>query len=413
MTATVRRPLSDMQQSMLAHEAFEGRPLYNMPLRFRIDGALDADALAAALAHVIARHPVLHSHYDGAEATPADPAAAALRRTTAGSADEAAAAVARAWEDPLDVRTSVPVRARLVSVAPDEHHFGLGVHHVAGDSWSLVLLLRELATAYNRLVAGGEPAPAPPAPDFFDHADLERRETWDTTWWAERLGDVPPRPHPRTAPPGEADRCRVVSVPLALDTADTRGVRELARAARVSPASVLLTAVSLSTAPEGPGGENVIGLPAVLRDTQELQEVMGPLLNTLPVRATWGAHAPADALVRAHHDAMQDALAHKEVPYSRILRGAGGRRRPGTAPLFLHVVNVDNELPRLKLRGARTTWVPVAPTWAIFPAHWEFSWGAVGDIHGTLRASADAFDPGQARACADAFRAALGWLLRP
>ncbi|MFF1691679.1 MULTISPECIES: condensation domain-containing protein [unclassified Streptomyces] len=413
MTATARRPLSDMQQSMLAHEAFEDRPLYNMPLHFRIDGALDADALASALAHVVARHPVLHCLYDGAEATPADPSGAALLRDTAGSADEAAAAVARTWQDPLDVRTSLPVRARLVSLSPDEHHFGLGVHHVAGDSWSLVLLLRELATAYNRLVGGRAPDTEPPAPDFFDHADGEQRVTWDTTWWSRQLRDVASRSHPRTDPPGEEDRCLVVSVPLALDAADTRGVRELARAARVSPASVLLTAVSLSTAPEAPGGENVIGLPAVLRDTQELQKVMGPLLNTLPVQVTWDARAAADDLVRAHHDAMQDALAHKEVPYSRILRGAGGRRRPGTAPLFLHVVNVDNELPRLRLRGARTTWVPVEPTWAIFPAHWEFSWGAVGDIHGVLRASADAFDPGQTRQCAAAFRSSLSRLLRP
>ncbi|MFC9909605.1 condensation domain-containing protein [Streptomyces sp. NPDC059862] len=413
MTATARRTLSDMQQSMLAHEAFEDRPLYNMPLYFRIDGALDADALASALAHVVGRHPVLHCLYEGAEATPAVPAGAALLRGTATSAAEAAAVVARAWEDPLDVRTSTPVRARLVSVSSEEHHLGLGVHHVAGDSWSLVLLLRELATAYNRLVGGREPDTAPAAPDFFDHAEREQRETWDTTWWSRQLSDVPPRPHPRTDPPGDEDRCRVIPVPLALDAADTRGVRELARAVRVSPASVLLTAVSLGTAAEEPGGENVIGLPAALRDTQALQEVMGPLLNTLPIRATWRPQAPVDTLVRAHHDAVQDALAHKEVPYSRILRGAGGRRRPGTTPLFLHVVNVDNELPRLKLRGARSTWIPIEPKWAIFPAHWEFSWGAVGNIQGVLRASADAFDAGQAAQCASAFRSALSRLLRP
>ncbi len=411
------RPLSDMQLSMLAHETIGGLPIYTMPLCFEITGAVDAPALEAALHLVVRRHPVLRSTYaDGraAEATDTVPLPALGVGIVRDGADGAIAALARLWETPMDLATRMPVRAGLVSVAPDRHFLGLAVHHVAGDSWSLALFLEELGTAYGALRGGRVPV-LPPAPDFFAHAAEEQSRTWDLTWWRERLDGVRPQPPARTVPPTADEQGALHALGLDLDATDTRGVRELARTARVSPTAVLFTAVSLAvghtTGGETTSGESTVGLPVVLRDTQELQSAMGPLLNTLPVRTTWRPDASSVELVQAHGAAIDAALAHKDVPYSRILKAAGTHRRPGSAPLFLHVVNADTETPRLRLSGVRSTLRPVTPKWAIFPAHWEFSWKAVGNIRGFLQVSADAFTAAQARECAGRFRSNLTRLL--
>ncbi|MEU9862169.1 condensation domain-containing protein [Streptomyces sp. NPDC047971] len=415
-TTTARRPLSDMQLSMLAHEALEELPIYTMPLCFALTGPVDTTALARALHHVVRRHPALGSLYDGGEAEPLGGATAPpelLLTTTEAAPGTVPPEAATVWETPFALHEQTPVRAALVSAAPDRHHLALAVHHVAGDSVALSLLLRDLGAAYAALLRGERPDDTP-APDFFDHARRERNRSWDTSWWQERLRGVRPRPYPRRQPPPEAERCTRVSVDLALDATDTRGVKELARRLRVTPSAVLLAAVGRTVADTAPGAEreSVIGLPTALRDTPELRSTVGPLLNTLPVRTRWDADAAPGDVVRAHAAALDASLAHKEVPYSHIVKASGAPRSLDAAPLFLHVVNIDSEPLRLRLPGARCGHVPVPRRWVVFPAHWEFGCPPVGNLRGELRVSADAFTASQAAGLATAFRSSLTELLQ-
>ncbi|ATZ22051.1 Chondramide synthase cmdD [Streptomyces lavendulae subsp. lavendulae] len=412
-------PLSDMQQSMLVHEALGDRPMYAMPLCFRITGELDTGRLEQALHHVIRRHPVLCATYDDAHAVPLPSTAPlpALRTATDGSGGPGdahmPAELAELWEVPFDLYEEPPVRAGVISRSATEHWFALAVHHVAGDSWSLSLMVREIGLAYAALARGGPAGPADEASGFFADAAAEqdRDHDRDNAWWRGRLAGVQPQPYPRRTPPCEDERGAFLALPLGLGAAETQGIRGLARSTRVSPAVVLFTAVSAAVAAGGPPYDTTVGMPAARRDTEELQAAMGPLLNTLPVRTTWTDPMSPAAVVLRHAEAIEESLAHKELPYSRILRAAGIQRLPGGDPLFLHLVNIDTEVPRLPLPGLRTSTVPIPPRWANFPALWEFGWGSVGNIHGTLRASADAFTEADAQHLRQGFQSTLRRLL--
>jgi hypothetical protein len=399
-----------MQLSMLVHEALEGRPIYNMPWCVRITGAIDVLLLARALEHVVRRHPVLCARYDAGMAVPVTDPTAPLQTATFADTAAALAAVADLWASPIDVSTGPPLRAMLASVAAGDSYLALSIHHVAGDSWSFLLLADELGRVYAALLRRTAVADEPPAPNFFDYAQEERTRSSDTSFWRLTLGDAQPQPYPRSEPPPDDERCLLHSIDLDLDGYHTRGIRALAREARVSPTAVLFTAVSTAVA----GADrhtSTVGLPAVLRDTRRLQATMGPLLNTVPVRTAWLPGSAGATLVQAHAEAIDAALANKDVPYSRIVKAAGVRRRPRTAPLFLHAVNVDTEVSRLRLAGTRCEPIHVPPRWAIFPAMWLFDWGTVGNMRGVLHASRDAFTASQAATCVDRFRVGLDRLL--
>lgn len=394
----------------MVHEELVGLPVYNVPLCFSITGDVDAEALERAFAMVAARHPVLLATYDldtdtaVVGAAPSPTLSRASGRPDDGSPPPQFADM---WERPFELDVEPPVRIGLVSVAPDRHYFGMCVHHVAGDSWSVDLLLRDIGEAYRAARQGEASRWTEQAPSFFDHAEEERAQDLDTAWWVERLRDTESPRHPRTDPPAEADRGRSHRTELTLRATETQGIRRLARAASASPAAVFCTAVSLSVGRRG----SVVGLPTVLRDTGPSQRTMGPLLNTLPVVTTWrDGLSPVD-LVRRHAEAMASAIAHKNVPYSRILAARETSPTPVSAPLFLHVVNVDPDVPRLGLVGLRVTSVPVRPRWAVWPALWEFSWPSVGNVRGELFVSTDAFTPEQAQELADGFATSLAWLL--
>jgi hypothetical protein len=412
------RPLSDMQQSMLVHEALTNRPIYNMPLGFRISGRLEVSALEQAMRHVIRRHPVLHSTYDVTGAVPLAPGAPlpGLVVEAWEGGDEQTPVVAEFWQRPFDLCREVPVRALLMSASPEDHLLVLSVHHAAGDSWALALLTREMGDAYARIVRGAVGPEETPAPDFFAYAAEERAAAEDTAWWADSLRDHQPQSVPRQDLPADDDRGRFLPIDLHLDAIHTQGVKRLAREARVSPAAVLFTTVSTAVAAvPGAGSDrpcrSVVGLPAALRDTRALQETVGPLLNTLPVSTSWRPDWPVQEIVQTHAAAMESALAHKHLPYTRILKAARMRRAPGAVPL-LHLVNVDTEIPRLRLSGARATALPLPARWATFPALWEFSWGMVGNMRGVLRTDTDSFTTDQANDMAEAFRSSLARLIK-
>ena len=57
-------------------------------------------------------------------------------------------ALAQAAEQPFDLATQVPVRARLLRAAADVHVLVVVIHHIATDGWSMVTLRREVRASF-------------------------------------------------------------------------------------------------------------------------------------------------------------------------------------------------------------------------------------------------------------------------
>ena len=137
-----RVPLSFAQQRLWFLAQLEGpSATYNIPVAVRLAGDLDAAALEAALGDVIARHEVLRTVFPAVGGQPCQrvlgvreagwelPVAEAAGRTWRGRLQRAAGA-------PFDLAAEIPMRARLLRLAPDEHVLVVVVHHIACDGWS-------------------------------------------------------------------------------------------------------------------------------------------------------------------------------------------------------------------------------------------------------------------------------------
>src|SRR5579862_5096333 len=136
-------PLSFAQRRLWFIAQLEGpSPVYNIAMAVRLDGDLDAGALEAALGDVIARHEVLRTVFPAADGQPFQRVLGmdelGWRLETAGvTGEDVPGAVAEAAAEPFDLAAQqVPVRARLLAVAPGEHVLIVVLHHIATDGWS-------------------------------------------------------------------------------------------------------------------------------------------------------------------------------------------------------------------------------------------------------------------------------------
>ncbi|MEU4775548.1 amino acid adenylation domain-containing protein [Micromonospora sp. NPDC023644] len=334
-------PMTALQQGMVYHCELTGDPaMYHNVTAHRVDAPLEAEALRAALADLVARHPVLRTGFaPGAWSEPLQLVHAEVPVevpvTELADADDA---TRRARVDELVSAERVrpfdwdrPPLLRLHAVRDDADTFTLIVAecHAILDGWSLHLFLGELLAAYDRRRAGLA-VPHRPTLPFRAYVAAEREAVADAgsrRFWLEGAGGVPPLLLGGAGPRITTTR----RVPLEASTTDA--VTEAARAAGV-PAKSWLLAVHLRVIGEAAGRNEVVtGLVVGARPEAEGSDAtLGLFLNTLPVSAALGTRSLAELAVDAWQ-AERSLMGHHRFPLAEIVRAGGA------GPRFDHFFN--------------------------------------------------------------------------
>ncbi|WP_242657501.1 condensation domain-containing protein, partial [Mycobacterium intracellulare] len=171
-------PLSFAQQRLWFIDQLLGpSPIYNMAVALRLSGRLDAEALGAALADVVARQETLRTLFPAIDGIP-EQVVIPIEQADFGwqVVDATGWLETRLQEaiDPtvrhsFDLATEIPLRARLFRIADDEHVLVAVVHHIASDGLSMSPLVADLAVAYASRCAGHAPGWAPLPVQYADY----------------------------------------------------------------------------------------------------------------------------------------------------------------------------------------------------------------------------------------------------
>lgn len=290
---------------------------HNNVVAWRIDGPGDAEAALGALA---ARHEALRTALHGATQVVTAPGDLPLWHTDLSGSSAPERDLDKLIVEDVSLPfllTEVPLwRARLVRLGPGRQVLVLVVSHAISDGWSMGVLLRD----FQRLL-GGARLPELPV-QFADYAAWEREVTDPARekWWRARLPvprpALPGRPGWQDEPAFRMDGRVFPAVPMPDPLPG------------VSPATVATAGVlaALSRHVEGPV---VVGFMHANRDRAELQPVVGPVFDYLPLRLS--LPAPFPALVAQVRDELRAARAHR-LPLGTIEQAVAA------APLFDVVV---------------------------------------------------------------------------
>ncbi|WP_329617718.1 amino acid adenylation domain-containing protein [Streptomyces brevispora] len=371
-------PLSFAQQRLWFLNRAEGPgDSYNVPLVLDLDGPLHTDALAGALADVVARHESLRTvlaEHDGVarqEVLDADTAAPlvplVVEQPPAGESADAWAeqTVRRLTTTPFDLTGGIPVRARLLRLGPARHTLVLVLHHVVADGWSLAPLSRDLGAAYRaRSEGAGAPDPAPLRVQYADYALWQRRLLGDDSdpdslaarqlaFWKEALHGAPelldlPLDRPRPAVPSH----RGGAVPFELPAPAHAALLRLARTAGCTPFMVLQAALAVTLQAHGAGSDIPLGTAVAGRTDEALDDLVGFFVNTVLLRADLSGDPTFRELLDRVKAFDIAALGHGDIPFERIVEALNPERSGDHHPLFQTMLVLQNqERARLDLPG--------------------------------------------------------------
>uniref|UniRef100_UPI0006E42054 non-ribosomal peptide synthetase n=1 Tax=Streptomyces atriruber TaxID=545121 RepID=UPI0006E42054 len=312
------QPLTPLQEVMLRHSRTERPDPYTVQSTFSLEGPLDTDALRAAGADLMARHPNLGAVF------PADLAVLPKSprpdfRVVDGAPEEALAAD---LAEPFDLAQGPLLRLTVIRDGADLSHLVMTSHHVLSDGWSAPRILTELFdlyTARTRGVAPDLPAPVP----FGDYLRWRADHEPDLDVWATELDGLPEGDHLGGGEPGPAWQEPAL---ITFDAELVAGLTRLAARRGLTRNTLVQGAWSVLLARRSGRADVCFGAMVACRPPElaGVEEIVGLLANTVPVRARLtGTLAETLAALQAGQRALVE---HHHVALSDLERATGRRR---------------------------------------------------------------------------------------
>lgn len=353
---TERHTLSFAQERMwFLHMLDPDSSAYNIRALAKLDGPLDTGAFEAAVRSLAARHEMLRTTFVNAgerafQAPHTDlPVRFEVRDLTAPDTDAAREEARRAVREddakPFRLEEEAPLRVVLFRISSTEHQLLVTLHHIAGDGWSLRLIMHELSVLYMRHL--GEPvAELPPLPvQYIDYAEAVRRPGHqeaveaDLDYWVDRLAGCPALELPTDVPEPGVDRTASGRASARIPADTVQKLRNLADRTSTTSFEITMSALNLVLARLSDQQDLVVGFPVANRQSVELEGVVGLFLNTLALRTdVSGAPAFTELLERVSAG-IRAAYDHQTVPFELLVERLNPVRHLDRTPVFNVLLN--------------------------------------------------------------------------
>ena len=364
---SVPLPLAPAQEAVWFFEKLSpGMRSYQFQAALRFRGALDADALARALTEIVRRHEIFRTVFREVDGQPMQlvqppwtvPLPVEDASSLSGEALERR--YAEEFAKPFDVGALPLARWTLFRLASDEHVLLSVEHHLIHDGWSFGVFLRELTALYAAF-ARGEPSPLPePRLQFGDFA------VWQRTWargdearrgvefWKQKLAGAPPAlelPADFARPPRISFRGR--SLHLRLPPVLARAADAFSRGHGVTLYMTLTAAFQALVARYTGQDDFALGGGSAGRTRRESEELIGMIVNVIPLRADLSGDPDFLELVRRVRRTALEAYPHQDVPFADIVDAVQPDRTLDRLPVFQAAFNMHHApYPDMRLPGA-------------------------------------------------------------
>ncbi|WP_445166401.1 amino acid adenylation domain-containing protein [Mycolicibacterium sp. Dal123E01] len=347
-------PLSFSQNRLWFLDQLQGpSPMYNMAVGLRLNGPLNAEALGAALADVVARHESLRTTFAAPDGIPQQVVVRTEHADFGWEIVDAAGwsqaqldgAVGDVALHSFDLAAEIPMQARLFRISDAEHVVVAVAHHIAADGLSMGPLVNDLGVAYVCRSAGLDPVWAELPVQYVDYTLWQRAQFGDLgdgnsliaaqlQYWQDALAGMPERlqlPTDRPYPPVADQQGATISWQWPIEL--QQRIAEVAREHNATSFMVVQAALSLLLGKLSASSDVAVGFPIGGRRDAALDALVGFFVNTLVLRVdTGGDPTIADLLAQVRARSLA-AYEHQDVPFEVVVERINPTRSLNHHPL--------------------------------------------------------------------------------
>lgn len=332
-------PVSEMQKRFWVISQLEDESVYNIPFPWILKGALDAKLLQQSLLDVVARHESLRTLFVEVDGQPMQKILpmAEVRKDLMDYWDPsgdgrkmklADQIVKKELLTPFDLSVDIPVRARLVKLACQEHLLVLTLDHIVSDGWSVKVVFDEWLAAYSARKSG-RPLDLPELEfQFKDYLHwLENDPTQqektaaDKAYWLSELGKGTPELELPLDFPRHAFKRDYEGSNFYLEIAPKlgQGIKSYTQATDSTLFSFLLTCFNVLLYRFTRQTELAIGTIVSGRDRLELENQVGLYVNTLVLINEIDPLEAFETFFERVHARTIQAFEHQTYPVDLLL----------------------------------------------------------------------------------------------
>jgi arthrofactin-type cyclic lipopeptide synthetase C len=325
---------------------------YRLDAAFRIKGKLDVAALRRSIQDIVRRHEILRIRFEvrdtgfGMVPTEWEPALEIVDYQ--GNEADLVADITRQSRTEFDLKQGPHLLIRLYRLSAAHFVLLISIHHIVSDGGSIAVFARELQNCYAWHAGFANTPPNPPEYQFRDFAFSERsisaeEQQQHLRFWRDELKDAPallnlPTDRPRPALRGGAGG----RIPIELDPALWHRMRNERKKLRVSDFQLIVAAFWLLLHKYSNQQSIVIGTPWRNRERLGSENLIGPLLNLLPLYIRPRPGANIGELLNEVRIRTLAAIEHGSVPFEQIVAQASPERSAAYTPIFQVICAIES-----------------------------------------------------------------------
>ena len=331
-------PVASAQQRMwLLQQTQPDAVAYNIPITFKLNGDLDLQQLRRAFDQLIQRHDALRTSFvfrDG-KLRQRIHKKAAFELQYLQCAPNQLRSTLKGLLRPFNMESAPLMRAALIETGKGHYVLFVDMHHSISDKRSIEVLFRDLAVFY----AGDTPAEkkieykdyAVWQQEFFESEKIALQRDY----WKDVFSDELPLLNLHTdRPRPAAQQFKGARVRFKVDRKTTQKLRDFSQRQGATLFMMVLAVYNVLLSKYTGQEDIIVGTPVSGRPRQEVQDIVGVFINTLPLRNYPRADMSFSQFFEELCKNSVAAFAHADYPLERMVADLALQRDVSRNPLF-------------------------------------------------------------------------------